>query len=181
VIILEFVVPEEVPAGSWSRESELLLASDASAIVRHTNQVIYLKDNNLIELCPDGFNTTTLDNHKINPEIQMLDWDASSLAKGGFEHFMLKEIFEQPETIENAMRGRLLVEDGTARLDGLNLVLQELRGIKRLIFVACGTSWHAALVGEYMIEDIAGIPVEVDMLPNSAIVILLSILILWFL
>jgi len=143
-------------------ESELLLASDASAIVRHTNQVIYLKDNNLIELSPDGFNTTTLDNHKINPEIQMLDWDASSLAKGGFDHFMLKEIFEQPETIENAMRGRLLVEDGTARLDGLNLVLQELRGIKRLIFVACGTSWHAALAGEYMIEDMAGIPVEVE-------------------
>lgn len=143
-------------------ESELLLASDASAIVRHTNQVIYLKDNNLIELKPDGFYTTTLDNRKINPEIQMLDWDASSLAKGGFEHFMLKEIFEQPETIENAMRGRLLIEDGTARLDGLNLVLQELRGIKRLIFVACGTSWHAALAGEYMIEEIAGIPVEVE-------------------
>ncbi len=143
-------------------ESELLLASDASAIVRHTNQVIYLKDNNLIELKPDGFYTTTLDNRKINPEIQMLDWDASSLAKGGFKHFMLKEIFEQPETIENAMRGRLLIEDGTARLDGLNLVLQELRGIKRLIFVACGTSWHAALAGEYMIEEIAGIPVEVE-------------------
>ena len=75
---------------------------------------------------------------------------------------MLKEIFEQPETIKNAMRGRLLVEDGAARLDGLNLVLQELRSIQRLVFVACGTSWHAALVGKYMIEEMAGIPVEVE-------------------
>ncbi|NLE01563.1 MAG: glutamine--fructose-6-phosphate transaminase (isomerizing) [Fibrobacter sp.] len=143
-------------------KDELILASDASAIVRHTNQVIYLKDNNLIELTPGSFNTTTLDNRKVKPEIHSIEWDASALAKGGFEHFMLKEIFEQPETIQNAMRGRLLVEDGTARLDGLNLVLQELRGIQRIIFVACGTSWHAALTGEYMIEDIAGIPVEVE-------------------
>jgi len=143
-------------------EDELLLASDASAIVRHTKRVIYLKDNNMIELKPGVFNTTTLDNKKVSPEIQDLDWDADALAKGGFEHFMLKEIFEQPETIRNAMRGRLLVDEGTARLDGLNLVLQELREIRRLIIVACGTSWHAALVGEYMLEDIAGIPVEVE-------------------
>ena len=143
-------------------DNELLLASDASAIVRHTKNVIYLKDNNLIELKHGEYNTTTLDNRKVNTEITSLEWDADCLAKGGFEHFMLKEIFEQPETIQNAMRGRLLVDEGTARLDGLNLVLQELRGIQRIIFVACGTSWHAALCGEYMIEDIAGIPVEVE-------------------
>jgi len=143
-------------------EDEMLLASDASAIVRHTKKVIYLKDNNMIELMHGNFNTTTLDNRKINPEIHSLEWDADALAKGGFKHFMLKEIFEQPETIKNAMRGRLLVEDGTARLDGLNLVLQELRSIQRLVFVACGTSWHAALVGRYMIEEMAGIPVEVE-------------------
>ncbi len=143
-------------------EDELLLASDASAIVRHTKKVIYLKDNNLIELRHGEYVTTTLDNRKITPEVQSLDWDADALAKGGFDHFMLKEIFEQPETVMNAMRGRLLVEEGTARLDGLNLVLQELRQIRRIIFVACGTSWHAALVGEYMIEEIAGIPVEVE-------------------
>lgn len=143
-------------------DDEMLLASDASAIVQHTKKVIYLKDNNLIELKHGFFNTTTLDNRKINPEIHSLDWDANALAKGGFEHFMLKEIFEQPDTIRNAMRGRLLVDDGTARLDGLNLVLQELRAINRLIFVACGTSWHAALVGEYLIEELVGIPVEVE-------------------
>lgn len=143
-------------------EQEMLLASDASAIVRHTKRVIYLKDNEVIELKRSGHSITTLDNRSITPEIQSLEWDAESLAKGGFEHFMLKEIFEQPETIKNAMRGRLIIEDGAARLDGLNLVLQELREIRRLIFVACGTSWHAALVGEYMIEDMAGIPVEVE-------------------
>jgi glucosamine--fructose-6-phosphate aminotransferase (isomerizing) len=144
-------------------DDEMLLASDASAIVRHTKKVIYLKDNNLIELSHNGnYITTTLDKQKITPEIHSIEWDAEALAKGGYEHFMLKEIFEQPETIENAMRGRLLIDEGTARLDGLNLVLQELRGIRRLVFVACGTSWHAALVGKYMIEDLSGIPVEVE-------------------
>ena len=97
-----------------------------------------------------------LDKKLLSSEVHQLDYDAQALAKGGFDHFMLKEIFEQPETIKNAMRGRLIVEDGAARLDGLNLVLQELRQINRIIFVACGTSWHAALVGEYMIEEMAG-------------------------
>src|SRR5690554_6391032 len=142
-------------------DDEMLLASDASAIVQHTKKVIYLKDNNLIELRHGFFNTTTVDKRKINPEIHSLDWDANALAKGGFEHFMLKEIFEQPDTIRNAMRGRLLVNDCTARLDGLNLVLQELRAINRLIVVACGTSRHAVLAREYLIDPLVGIPVEV--------------------
>lgn len=143
-------------------DGEMFLASDASAIVAHTKDVIYLKDNNLIELTPQDYSITTLDNQKISPEITTIEWSADALAKGGYDHFMMKEIFEQPETIRNAMRGRLLIDEGTARLDGLNLVLQELRGIQRIIFVACGTSWHAALVGEYMIEEVAGIPVEVE-------------------
>jgi glucosamine--fructose-6-phosphate aminotransferase (isomerizing) len=144
-------------------ETELFLASDASAIVHHTKKVIYLKDGNLIVLGKNGsYQTMTLDNRSVNPEIHHLEWDAAALAKDGFSHFMLKEIFEQPETIKNAMRGRLLVDEGTARLDGLNLVLPELRSIRRLILIACGTSWHAALVGEYMIEENAGIPVEVE-------------------
>jgi len=143
-------------------EGEMFLASDASAIVAHTKNVIYLKDNTLIELTCNDFNTITLDNQKISSEIQTIEWNADALAKGGFDHFMLKEIFEQPETIYNAMRGRLLVNEGVSRLDGLNLVLPELRSIRRILFVACGTSWHAALVGEYMIEEIAGIPVEVE-------------------
>jgi glutamine---fructose-6-phosphate transaminase (isomerizing) len=144
-------------------EGELFLASDASAIVHHTKKVIYLKDGNLIELKNDGtYHILTLDNRSVSPEIHHIEWDAEALAKGGFSHFMLKEIFEQPVTIKNAMRGRLLTDEGAARLDGLNLVLPELRSIRRIILIACGTSWHAALVGEYMIEENAGIPVEVE-------------------
>jgi glucosamine--fructose-6-phosphate aminotransferase (isomerizing) len=144
-------------------EKELFLASDASAVVHHTKKVIYLKDGNLITLGKDGsYHIQTLDNRSVSPEIHHLEWDAEALAKGGFSHFMLKEIFEQPDTVKNAMRGRLLVDEGAARLDGLNLVLPELRSIRRLILTACGTSWHAALVGEYMIEETAGIPVEVE-------------------
>jgi len=141
---------------------EYVLASDASAVVRHTNQVIYLKDNNVVALQRGGYSTTTLDNREVSHEVHTLEFGAEALAKGGYAHFMLKEIMEQPETIRNAMRGRLLVEDGTARLDGLNLVLNELRRINRIIFIGCGTSWHAALVGEYVMEDIAGVPVEVE-------------------
>jgi len=143
-------------------EDEYFLASDASAIVGHTKKVIYLKDNNMVIIDREGYRTTTLDNKTITHKVHLLDYDAQALAKEGFDHFMLKEIFEQPQTIQNAMRGRLLIEEGTARLDGLNLVLQELRRINRIIFVACGTSWHAALVGEYIIEECTGIPVEVE-------------------
>jgi glutamine---fructose-6-phosphate transaminase (isomerizing) len=142
---------------------ELFLASDAAAIVHHTKKVIYLEDGNLIELKKGGdYTLTTLDNRAVSPEIMSLVGDAEALSKGGFPHYMLKEIFEQPETIMNAMRGRLLLDEGTARLDGLNMVLPELRSIRRIILIACGTSWHAGLVGEYMIEEIAGIPVEVE-------------------
>ena len=143
-------------------EGEFFLASDASAIVGHTKRVIYLKDSHMVIINREGYTTTTLDNRTISHEIHQLEFGVEALAKQGFDHFMLKEIFEQPETIRNAMRGRLLIEEGTARLDGLNQNLQELRRIRRIIFVACGTSWHASLVGEYMLEEIAGISVEVE-------------------
>ena len=143
-------------------DGEHFLASDACAIVARTKQVIYLKDNTIVQLTADNCVTTTLDNKAVTNEVNQIEFDASALAKGGFDHFMLKEIFEQPDTIQNAMRGRLLIDEGASRLDGLNLVMQDLREIERIIFVACGTSWHAALVGEYMIEDLAGIPVEVE-------------------
>ena len=143
-------------------EGEFYLASDASAIVRHTKRVIYLKDNNLVVLTRAAHQVMGLDKKLLTHEEHHIDFDAEAISKGGFDHFMLKEIFEQPETVKNAIRGRLIVEDGTARLDGLNLVLQELRQINRIIIAACGTSWHAALVGEYMIEEIAGVSVEVE-------------------
>jgi len=143
-------------------EDEFFLASDAAPIAHHTDKVVYMKDNQMVVIKRDDYIITTLDNKKVTHKIHTLDFGAEVLAKGGFEHFMLKEIFEQPETVKNAMRGRLLIDDGTARLDGLNLVMTELRRINRIILVACGTSWHAALVGEYLIEDIVGIPVEVE-------------------
>ncbi len=143
-------------------ENGYYLGSDAAPIVRHTDKVVYLKDNNIVVLDRDEYQITTLDNRRVNHDVQTLEFGADALAKDGFDHFMLKEIFEQPDTISNAMRGRLLLDEGASRLDGLNLVLTELRRINRIIFVACGTSWHAALVGEYLIEDIAGIPVEVE-------------------
>jgi glutamine---fructose-6-phosphate transaminase (isomerizing) len=143
-------------------EGEFYLASDASAIVRHTKRVVYLKDNNLVVLTRAAHQVMTLDKKLLTHEEHRIDFDAGEIAKGGFDHFMQKEIFEQPETVKNAIRGRLIVEDGTARLDGLNLVLQELRQINRIIIAACGTSWHAALVGEYMIEEMAGVSVEVE-------------------
>ena len=143
-------------------DGEYFLASDASAIVRYTKRVIYLKDSSLVVLNRQEHTTMDLDKKIVAHEIHHIDYSAESLAKGGFRHFMLKEIFEQPETVQNAMRGRLLIEEGAARLDGLNLVMQQLRQINRIIFVACGTSWHAALVGEHMIEEIAGVSAEVE-------------------
>jgi glutamine---fructose-6-phosphate transaminase (isomerizing) len=143
-------------------DNEFYLASDASAIVRHTKRVVYLKDNNLVEINRESYKIMNLDKKAVAHEVHNIDYDAEALAKGHFDHFMLKEIFEQPETVKNAMRGRLIIEDGIARLDGLNLVLQELREINRIIFAACGTSWHAALVAEYMIEEMSGISVEVE-------------------
>jgi glucosamine--fructose-6-phosphate aminotransferase (isomerizing) len=143
-------------------DGEYFLASDASAVVRYTKRVIYLKDSSLVALSRQGHTTMDLDKKVVTHEIQHIEYTAEALAKGGFSHFMLKEIFEQPDTIRNAMRGRLLVEEGNARLDGLNLVLQQLRQINRIIIAACGTSWHAALVGEYMIEELAGVNVEVE-------------------
>ena len=145
-------------------DGEYLLASDVSAILRHTRQVIYLEDHDMVTLTDDGpiFTTVTDGSSEVSKETTQIDWDLDMIEKGGFEHFMLKEIFEQPQTIRNAFRGRLVWEDGDAHLGGLNMSREELAGIKRLVIIGCGTSWHAALLGEYMIEEVARIPVEVE-------------------
>jgi glucosamine--fructose-6-phosphate aminotransferase (isomerizing) len=143
-------------------ENEYFIASDVSAILEYTRQVIYLKDQQMVVATPQYFSTMTIKNESVEHVVETVDWDLDMIEKGGFDHFMLKEIFEQPETIKNAMRGRLLEEYGTSKLGGLNMSEQELREVKRIVFVACGTSWHAALIGEYMIEEIARIPVEVE-------------------
>ena len=143
-------------------DGEYFLASDVAPIIEHTRQVVYLDDGEMAVLTPGGFHTATIQNERVDKAIHEVDWDLAQIEKGGYDHFMLKEIFEQPESVRNAMRGRLNTEEGLAKLGGLNLTLEEMRDIKRLIILACGTSWHAGLIGEYMIEEHARIPVEVE-------------------
>jgi glucosamine--fructose-6-phosphate aminotransferase (isomerizing) len=143
---------------------EYLIASDVSAMLRHTRQVIYLEDLEMVVLGDDGPVFTKIEDgeSELAKETTEIEWNLEMIEKGGFEHFMLKEIFEQPGTIRNAFRGRLLWDDGDAKLGGLNMSHEELSNIKRVVLIGCGTSWHAALLGEYMIEEVARIPVEVE-------------------
>jgi len=143
-------------------DSEYILASDVSAIIRHTNQVVYLDDEEMVVLTKSGIRTTTIREEVVSKKIETVDWDLERIERAGFPHFMLKEIFEQPESIRNCLRGRLLLGEGTARLGGLNMTAAELRAIQRVVITACGTSWHAGLIGEYLIEELARIPVEVE-------------------
>jgi glucosamine--fructose-6-phosphate aminotransferase (isomerizing) len=143
-------------------EEEFIVASDASAIIQYTRQVIYLSDNEMVTLDNENYYTKTIDNIRTNNIVHLVDFDLSKIEKSGFEHFMLKEIFEQPQTIRDACRGRLIVEEGIARLGGLLPVLDKLREVDRIIITGCGTSWHAGLVGEYLIENLCEIPVEVE-------------------
>jgi glucosamine--fructose-6-phosphate aminotransferase (isomerizing) len=143
-------------------DGEYFLASDVAPIVEHTRQVVYLDDGEMAVLTPDGFHTATIEHERVDKTIHEVEWDLTQIEKGGYDHFMLKEIFEQPDSVRNAMRGRLLFDEGLARLGGLNMQKDELRDVQRLIILACGTSWHAGLIGEYMIEEHARIPVEVE-------------------
>ncbi len=138
------------------------LASDVAAVMGHTRQVIYLDDGEMVALRPGGLTVMTISNEAITKEIEEITWDLGQIQKGGFEHFMLKEIFEQPQTIRDAFRGRTLPQTGDVKLGGIQLTDWELRNIRRIIILACGTSWHAGLVGEYMLEEYAHIPVEVE-------------------
>ncbi len=143
-------------------DGENLVASDVSAMLEHTKKVVYLGEGEVVTISRDGIQIATMDNLPVSPKYQEIEWDLVQLEKGGFQHFMAKEIFEQPTTIQNAIRGRLNFSAGTARLNGLKLQADELLHLKRIIISACGTSWHSALIGEYMIEDLARIPVEVE-------------------
>jgi len=137
-------------------QNEILVASDPSAVITHTRQVVNLDDNEVAVLKPDNFFIL-----KEKPIIQ-IEWTAEEAQKGGYPHFMLKEIMEEPEAIENAIRGRLMAEEGQVKLGGLSSAENKLREINRLLLVACGTASYAARVGEYMLEEYAGIPTEVD-------------------
>jgi glucosamine--fructose-6-phosphate aminotransferase (isomerizing) len=116
----------------------------------------------MVVLTPSGIHTTTIREETVSKKIETVDWDLEMIEKAGFPHFMLKEIFEQPQSIRNTLRGRLLPEEGMARLGGLNMSAAELRALQRVVITACGTSWHAGLIGEYLIEELARIPVEVE-------------------
>ena len=143
-------------------DGEMIVASDASAIVEHTRKVMYVSDGEIVEITKDTVRTFDLRKNELEKQTDKIDWDIAYIEKQGFTHFMLKEIFEQPETIQNAFRGRIVLDEGKTRLDGLRLTEDELNSIKRIIFIACGTSWHAGLIGEYLIEEYARIPVEVE-------------------
>lgn len=143
-------------------EEENLIASDVNALIAHTKRVVYLEDNEVAEIYKDRFIVKTLNDEKLQKHIEEIEGSIEEITKGGFPHFMLKEIMEQPESIKNSLRGRVILKDGLAKLGGLIGYEDRIAGSKRIIICACGTSWHAGLVAEYMIEQYADIPVEVE-------------------
>lgn len=143
-------------------KDEFVVASDAGAILQYTDKVVYLEDGEVALVTLEGYEVTNIKNKQIEKKISVLDWDIEQAKKNGFAHFMLKEIFEQPDSVSNAMRGRLSKSDGMAKLGGLKDVEKKLKNINRIVIVSCGTSYNAGLIGEYMIEEYAGIPVEVE-------------------
>jgi glucosamine--fructose-6-phosphate aminotransferase (isomerizing) len=143
-------------------KGEHFLASDANAIVAHTKKVVYLNDYDVATITPERFAVTNLGTDTADVQISNLQFNHEDVGRGKFAHFMLKEIYEQPQTVLNALRGRVDFEGATAKFGGLNMTAAELRGIDRIVIAASGTSWHAALVGEYLIEELAQLPVEVE-------------------
>jgi glutamine---fructose-6-phosphate transaminase (isomerizing) len=141
---------------------EYIVASDAAAIVEHTTQVIYLNDSEMAIIKPGGFKTMTIDDVPVTKEIKEVEFSLEQIELGGYEHFMLKEIFEQPQAIENCLRGRVDLHEGRIVLGGLSNYTRDLVRARRIIITGCGTAWHAGLVGEYLLEDLAKIPTEVE-------------------
>jgi glutamine---fructose-6-phosphate transaminase (isomerizing) len=143
-------------------QGEHFLASDPAALLGNTEKVVYLQDGQMCVLRSDSWHIFDSNHVRIDVPVHQIDWDPGDAEKGIFEHHMLKEIFEQPEALENAMRGRLNDDDASSHFGGLNLDARQLRRAERFVFTACGTSYHAALVGEYLFEELARIPVEVE-------------------
>ncbi|MCI0641483.1 MAG: glutamine--fructose-6-phosphate transaminase (isomerizing) [Gemmataceae bacterium] len=143
-------------------QGEMFLASDPAALLGNTAKVVYLQDHQMCVVRKDRWHVLDADHAPVDATVHTIDWDPGEADKGLFDHYMLKEIFEQPESLENALRGRLNKEEASAHFGGLNLDPRQLRRAERFIFTACGTSYHAALVGEYLMEEFARIPVEVE-------------------
>lgn len=141
---------------------EQFIASDTSPLIGHTERIIYLADHQLAMVTCDSIQVVHRDQGRVRPEVRVLENRDQDVSSEGFAHYMLKEIYEQPTSLRNAMRGRLDRENATAKFGGLNLTPAQLRSVNRLILTACGTSWHSALVGEYVIEELARLPVEVE-------------------
>ncbi|MFM7709541.1 MAG: glutamine--fructose-6-phosphate transaminase (isomerizing) [Ferruginibacter sp.] len=143
-------------------KGEHFLASDASPIIEYTKEVVYVNDYELAIVKPDELILKNLGNEKITPFITKLDMELAAIEKGGYDHFMIKEIFEQPNTIFDCLRGRLDAKEGTIRMSGVDNHIDALKNASRIMILACGTSWHAGLVAEYIIEELCRIPVEVE-------------------
>jgi glucosamine--fructose-6-phosphate aminotransferase (isomerizing) len=143
-------------------EGEWFVASDASPLLQYTRSVIYLDDGELAVLTREGYRIRTLETARISKPVAQIEWDLATIERGGYAHFMLKEICEQPESLRNTLRGHLLEDEGTARVTGLNLTDDDLKQVQRIVITACGTSWHSGLIGEYMLEEMARIPVDVE-------------------
>ena len=143
-------------------EKENFIASDLAAIVDYTRNVIFLDDGEMAVVTNDKVQSTKLDKRVVNKKVEQIHFDIEEIEKASYPHFMLKEIFEQPSSLQDSLRGRLLENDGSAKLGGLHQLEEELARVKRFIILGCGTSWHAGMIGEYLIEELAGIPVEVE-------------------
>src|SRR5690606_21205587 len=143
-------------------EKEHFLGSDASPMLAYTKDVVYINDYEMVVVRPDELILKNHTNEKLTPYVQRLDLDLAAIEKGGYEHFMLKEIFEQPQTIYDSFRGRLDVEQARLTLSGLDAIQDKLLAARRIIIVACGTSWHAGLLAEYLIEELCRVNVEVE-------------------
>jgi len=143
-------------------DGEHFVGSDAAPLVEHTRQVVYLEDGEIATVRANGYEVKTIENEPLEKEVHELEWSLGEIEKGGYDHFMLKEIMEQPDALEDAMRGRVLPEENRIKLGGLHDEWDRLREADRIIIAACGTSWHAGLVGEYLIESFARTPVEVE-------------------
>ena len=143
-------------------DGDMMVASDAAAVISQTRKVVYLDEGDYVIITPEGYRVRQLHYGTVQRPIHEVTWDLGAIEKGGFDHFMLKEIFEQPETLRDVTRGRLLEDGGDAMLGGITISDEDFLSVNRIVLTACGTSWHAALIGEYMLEELARIPTEVE-------------------
>ena len=143
-------------------DGENFIASDVNALIGHTSRCVYLEDGEIAEVTKDGFKASTIEDEDIQKEIHEISVELDEISKGKYPHYMLKEIYEQVKSVHDSFRGRIVMEEGTAKLGGIERIAERIANSKRIVISACGTSWHAGLVGEYMLEQFTGIPVEVD-------------------